>query len=87
MLAKALEIAASENPKDIRRILANIKMIPGQKGIITPYGVEFGPNGQNMHARGVMVQTLDQKRIVVYPNELALPGAKIVWPTPPWDKR
>ena len=87
VLAKAMEIAASTDPKDIRRVLANIKMIPGQKGIITPYGIEFDEKGQNMHARGVVIQTLNQKRVVVYPSELALPGAAIVWPTPPWDKR
>lgn len=87
VLAKSLEIAASTDPKDIRRVLANIKMIPGQKGIITPYGIEFDEKGQNMHARGVVIQTLKQKRVVVYPSELALPGAAIVWPTPPWDQR
>lgn len=87
VLAKAIEIAGTTNPKDIRRVIANIKMIPGQKGIITPYGVEFDEKGQNKHARGVFVQTIDQKRIVVYPSELALPGANIVWPTPKWNER
>ncbi|GAK60508.1 extracellular ligand-binding receptor [Candidatus Vecturithrix granuli] len=87
VLAKAIEIAASTDPKDIRRVVANIKMIPGQKGIITPYEIEFGPDGQNLHARAVIVQTLDQKRVVVYPAELALPGATIVWPTPAWAER
>lgn len=87
VLAKAIEIAASTNPKDIRRVLANIHMIAGQKGIITPYGVEFDEKGQNIHARGVVIQTLKQKRVVVYPSELALPGATIVWPTPGWDQR
>jgi branched-chain amino acid transport system substrate-binding protein len=87
LLAKALEIAGSANPEDIRRVLANIYMIPGQKGIITPYGIQFGPDGQNIYARGVMIQTLDQKRVVVYPSELALPGATIVWPTPTWEER
>ncbi|BBO87201.1 ABC transporter substrate-binding protein [Desulfosarcina ovata] len=87
VLAKAIEIAGTTNPKDIRRVLANIKMIPGQKGIITPYGVEFDEKGQNKHARGVFVQTLNQKRVVVYPSELALPGANIVWPTPTWQER
>lgn len=87
VLAKALEIAKSTKPEDIRRVLANIYMIPGQKGIITPYGIQFGPDGQNIHARGVMIQTLDQKRVVVYPSELSLPGATIVWPTPTWEER
>ena len=87
VLAKAIEIAGTNDPKDIRRVLSNIKMISGQKGIITPYGVEFDENGQNKHARGVFVQTLNQKRIVVYPAELALPGAKIIWPTPTWQER
>ena len=62
-------------------------MIPGQKGIITPYGIEFDEKGQNIHARGVVIQTLNQKRVVVYPSELALPGAAIVWPTPKWNER
>jgi hypothetical protein len=62
-------------------------MIPGQKGIITPYSVEFGPDGQNIHARAVILQNLNQNRVVVYPAELALPGAAIVWPTPSWDER
>jgi branched-chain amino acid transport system substrate-binding protein len=87
LLAKAMEIASSDNPKDIQRVLGNIKMIPGQKGIITPYGIEFGPDGQNIHARAIFVQTLNKKRVVVYPAELALPGAKIVWPTPSWKER
>jgi branched-chain amino acid transport system substrate-binding protein len=87
VLAKALEIAQSTDSEDLRRVIANIYMIPGQKGIITPYGVDFGPDGQNIHARGVMIQTMNEERIVVYPNELALPGAEIVWPVPTWDER
>jgi len=87
VLAKAIEIAKSTNPDDIQRVLANMMLIPGQKGIITPYSVEFGPDGQNIHARAVIIQNLNQKRVVVYPAELALPGAAIEWPTPSWDKR
>jgi branched-chain amino acid transport system substrate-binding protein len=87
VLAKALEIAQSTDSEDLRRVIANIYMIPGQKGIITPYGVDFGPDGQNIYARGVMIQTLNEERVVVYPNELALPGAEITWPVPAWDER
>lgn len=87
LLAKALEIAGSDDSQDLLRVMTNIKMIPGQEGIITPYGIEFDENGQNMHARALMVQTLDGKRKVVYPAELALPGSEIVWPAPAWDKR
>jgi branched-chain amino acid transport system substrate-binding protein len=87
VLAKAIELAGTTNSKDIRRVLANMKMIPGQAGIITPYSVEFGPTGQNIHPRALFVQTLNQKRVVVYPPELALPGSRIVWPVPPWNER
>jgi branched-chain amino acid transport system substrate-binding protein len=87
VIAKAIEIAKSTNPDDIQRVLANMFMISGQKGIITPYSVEFGPDGQNIYARAVIIQNLNQKRVVVYPAELALPGAAIVWPTPSWDER
>jgi len=87
VIAKAIEMAKSTDPNDIQRMLANMFMIPGQKGIITPYSIEFGPDGQNIHARTVIIQNLNQQRVVVYPVELALPGAEIVWPTPSWDKR
>lgn len=87
VLAKAIEIAKSTDPDDIQRVLANMMMVPGQKGIITPYSIDFGPDGQNIYARAVIIQNLNQKRVVVYPAELALPGAAIEWPTPSWDER
>jgi len=87
VLRKAIEIAGSTDPKEIRRVLANIKMVPGQRGIITPYSIEFGPDGQNIHARALFVQFHNQERVVVYPPELALPGANIIWPAPTWEER
>lgn len=87
VLAKAIEIAKSTDSDDIQRVLANMMMVPGQKGIITPYSIDFGPDGQNIYARAVIIQNLNQKRVVVYPAELALPGAAIEWPTPSWDER
>lgn len=81
VLKDALERAASTDRDKVRDALAATNL----KDQIVPYPIAFDDKGQNPHARTLLMQVLDQKIAVVYPNEFA--EAKPVIPMPAWAGR
>ena len=81
VLKDALERAASTDRDKVRDALAATNL----KDQIVPYPIAFDGKGQNPHARTLLMQVLDQKIVVVYPNEFA--EAKPVIPVPAWAGR
>jgi len=74
--------------KAIRDALANLKVTPDEPWFIVPWkGIEFGPDGQNKLARGIITQMMpdDGKYHTVYPPEYATRDP--IYPIPPWDQR
>lgn len=69
----------------LRDALKSIKLTSNQ--IIMPWGgVQFDEKGQNILARGIIVQMMpDGKYYTVYPRDVATKD--VIFPMPPWDKR
>jgi branched-chain amino acid transport system substrate-binding protein len=85
VLADALNRAGATDPEAVRRALLATD-IPGAQ-MVTPWdGVRFDPTtGQNIRAKGIIVQLLDGQFHVVWPREFAT--AEVVWPAPGWRQR
>lgn len=87
IIADALERAASTDPEKIREALASTKYTEG-KGNIMPHDVvEFDENGQNIHAKLIMIQIRDGKRVTVWPFTAKNPDYDAAWPVPTFEKR
>ena len=85
ILADVLERAGSTDPEKIREAFAKTNITEG-KALMLPFKkIEFGPDGQNPHARSLVCQWQNRKIRIVYPPEFVAPGVKAIWPTPPWD--
>lgn len=84
-MADAINRARSTEPEKIYNALMATN-IPADQ-LISPWnGIKFDPKShQNIHARYVIVQILNQQYKTVWPPELG--SAKYVWPWPHWDKR
>lgn len=69
----------------LRDALKSIKLTSSQ--IIMPWGgVQFDEKGQNILARGIIVQMMpDGKYYTVYPRDVATKD--VIFPMPQWDKR
>jgi len=82
VLADAINRAGSTQPEAIRKALLETNLSSDQ--IITPWdGVRFDPaTGQNVLARGIIVQLQDGVYHTVWPWNLAT--RELVWPMPPW---
>lgn len=82
ILADAIDRAGSTEPQAIRKALLETD-VPG-KVLATPWdGVKFDPRtGQNLRARGIIVQLLNGQWRVVWPREFAT--VEPVWPAPGW---
>ena len=85
VLKDALERAGSTDREKVREALTKTNIGVGQKGIITPSPVAFGPDGQNKHSRCVVVQIRDGKRTAVYPPDIS--PSEPIWPMRPWGKK
>jgi branched-chain amino acid transport system substrate-binding protein len=85
LMADAINRARSTEPEKIYNALMATN-IPADQ-LISPWdGIKFDPKShQNIHARYVIVQILNQQYKTVWPPGLA--SAKYVWPWPRWDKR
>lgn len=87
VLKKALELAESTEGAALQKVLSQMILKPGQEGILVPFDIDFGPDGQNQHAGMVTVQYQEGRRVTVFPVEIALPGMSPVWPQPKWSER
>jgi branched-chain amino acid transport system substrate-binding protein len=81
-LKEALEMAASVDREKLRESLTMIN-IPIGKGIMA-HGVKFGPDGQNVEAKNLMLQIRDGKLVTVWPPNVAPSEAR--WPLPNWKE-
>lgn len=84
VMADAINRAGSTDPEKIRQALLATDIPAGQ--LIMPWdGVKFDPaTGQNMLAKGIIVQIQGQTYHTVWPWDLAT--ADLVWPMPGWGR-
>ena len=75
IIAAALEKSGSRDREALREALTKTRV---NKHILPQGTIMFGPDGQNVNARAAMMQILDQKVQVVWPNPYA--QAKPVFP-------
>lgn len=85
LMVDAINRAKSTDPAKMHKALMETD-IPADQ-LISPWaGIKFDPKThQNIYARYVIVQILNQAYKCVWPPELA--SAKYVWPWPAWNKR
>lgn len=81
-LKKALEIAGSVDRERLRDALTKVD-IPLGKGIMA-HGVKFGPDGQNIAAKNLMLQVRDGRLVTCWP--LSVAPVEAIWPLPSWKK-
>jgi branched-chain amino acid transport system substrate-binding protein len=84
VLAEAINRAGSTRPEAIRKALLATHLSPDH--IITPWdGVRFDPvTGQNVLAKGIIVQFQDGAYRIVWPWDMAT--RELVWPMPAWPQ-
>ncbi|WP_373048570.1 ABC transporter substrate-binding protein [Vulgatibacter sp.] len=82
VLAEAIDRAGSTDPERIREALLATEL--GADELIVPWdGVRFDPaTGQNVLAKGIIVQIQARAYRTVWPRELAT--VDLVWPMRPW---
>ena len=84
LMADAINRAKSTDPEKMFNALMATD-IPADQ-LFSPWsGIKFNQVHQNVHARYVIVQILNQQYKTIWPSELA--SEKYVWPWPRWDKR
>lgn len=80
----AINEAGSTEPDAIRDALANLEL-SGEETIMPWDGVEFDDTGQNIRARGIILQRLDGEYRQVWPFDTATAG--LVFPAAPFEER
>ncbi len=84
VLADAINRAGSTEPEKIRQALLETN-IPAEQLIMPWDGVRFDPQtGQNILARGIIVQIQEQAYHTVWPWDLA--SRDLIWPMPEWGQ-
>lgn len=76
-LAQAINVAGGTHAGQIRNAL-HVLRVPAAKTIIPGQGITFDRDGQNIYARGILLQILSGRYKVMYPPNLAT--ARAVWP-------
>ncbi len=84
VLADAINRAGSTVNYAIRAALRATN-IPADRLIMPWHGVRFDETGQNVLAKGILGQILNNEFKIVWPPKFA--ETKTVWPAPAWDKR
>ncbi|MBW8054949.1 MAG: ABC transporter substrate-binding protein [Nitrospira sp.] len=83
-LVDAINRAGSTDPNKIREALTKTN-IPSDKLIVPWKGIKFGPDGQNLLVRGILMQVQNGKYCTIYPFDLA--ACKLVYPMPTWKQK
>lgn len=83
-LADAINRAGSTDPEKIRKALTETN-IPADQLIVPWKGIKFGPNGQNLLIRGILMQVQNGKYCTIYPFELA--SCDVLYPMPSWKQK
>lgn len=84
VIVDALERAKTSEAKALRDAIAatNITDI-NHKAMLLPYkAIKFDETGQNPFATAMVVQIQDGKFRIVYPEHVAEPDVKVIWPYP-----
>ena len=85
VLADAINRAKSTDPEAIVKALGETD-IPGDQFIYPWKGIKFDPKThQNIYAKAMLVQILDQHYYTVWPWDAA--SRELVWPFPAWKGR
>jgi len=85
ILLDALERTPTLDRAALTQALRETDLEIGSNPFIVRDGVKFSEQGDNLRARTLIMQILDQQQRIVYPTELAT--AKAVWPMPRWSER
>lgn len=81
---KAIDTAGSTEPDAIKSALDEMKLERLETGL--PFGCDFGDDGQNTLASGVLNQYHDATEKLIWPFELAQDDS-LAFPAPGWDER
>ncbi|MCX5909003.1 MAG: hypothetical protein NTY64_17980 [Deltaproteobacteria bacterium] len=55
--------------------------------VATTRRMKFGPDGQNPYYESGVAQIVGGGYTLVWPDHVAKPGYKVVWPVPQWKDR
>ena len=87
-IINGIEKAASYDTVSIRDAIKGISLRAGEdKLIYLPDGVKFDETGCNIMAKWTGGQLQNLKAVVLYPQAIASPNDKPVWPVPKWRER
>jgi branched-chain amino acid transport system substrate-binding protein len=84
IIVDALERIKKLDPKELRDAIAatNITDI-NHRAMFIPYErIRFDESGQNPHATAMVVQVQEGRLRIVYPETVAEPDVKLIWPYP-----
>lgn len=81
---KAIDEAGSTDPEEIRTALKEMQLDDLETGL--PFGCNFGENGQNTEAKGVLTQYHDATAKMIWPFDLAK-NDSFSFPAPGWEDR
>ena len=84
-LYDALERSPDLSREGIAAALRTIDLPVGGNPFVLRDGIKFNELGDNVKAKGLVMQILDGQQRIVYPDDIAT--TKPVWPMPPWSKR
>lgn len=84
-LYDALERAPEISREAIATALRSADVALGGNPYVVRDGVKFDANGDNIRAKGLVMQLRDSQQRIVYPQELAT--EKVVWPMPKFSAR
>jgi branched-chain amino acid transport system substrate-binding protein len=83
-LFQAIDAAGSTEPDAIREAMDNVD-VPADQTIMPWEGISFDESGQNVDARGVILQYLKGEYKLIWPFDKAT--AEVVWPLPAYPDR
>lgn len=84
LLADALEVACSTDPKELAEVLRTETFTDGEWGFMWPEA-SFDEKGRLEQAPTVIGQWQDGQMVAIWPDDLA--AAEALWPVPGWDER
>lgn len=84
IIVDALERARSSDAKALRDAIAATNITDlNHKAMLMPYKqIKFDETGQNPYATAMVVQIQEGKFRIVYPEHVAEPDVKVIWPYP-----
>jgi branched-chain amino acid transport system substrate-binding protein len=87
-LTLGLEKAGTTEPKALRDALASLDITEGPALMVaTTRRMKFGPDGQNPYYESGVAQIVNGGYTLIWPDHVAKPGYKVVWPVPQWKDR